>query len=357
MTDPSDDGVIEMRSDERLDVASLEPYLAARLPKTSGALRIKQFSVGAANLTYLLQYDDAEYVLRRPPLGVVGGGAHDMERESRVLADLYKAYPLAPRVYFFDRGEDVVGAPFFVMERKKGFVINQELPTSIQADDALKVRLAWMLIDTLAQFHQVDPEAVGLGALGRPEGYSQRQLDGWIKRWLKAEGARYDDAKDIIAYLSAGVPAPQRASLLHNDYKLNNVLVDVEDPCTPTAVLDWDMCTRGDPLFDLGLLLVYWAEPDDDPLWVSAASMPSFSEGGFPSRAEAIRRYGERSRLEMDNIGWYYIFGIFKLMGILQQIYIRYERGQTQDERFASFDQRIRGLVNKAIKAIDHAQI
>ena len=347
-----DTGLIEMRPDERLDVVALEPFLADRLPDTQGPLRIRQFAIGAANLTYLLEYENAEYVLRRPPLGNIAAGAHDMERESRILANLYKAFPLAPRVFFFDQGEEVIGAPFFVMERKSGFVINKELPHSIKADDSQKVRLAWMLIDTLADLHKVDPNRVGLGELGRPEGYAQRQLEGWTKRWLQAEGDRYEGASDIVAYLSKELPKPQRISLLHNDYKLNNVIVDTVEPCTPTAVIDWDMCTRGDPLFDLGLMLVYWSEPNDDPLGVAAATMPSFADGGFPSRAEAIKRYSDKTGLNLDGIEWYYIFGIFKLMGILQQIYIRYERGQTQDQRFAVFDQRIRGLVNKARRVI-----
>ena len=348
-------GIIEMRPDERLDRAALESFLADRLPGAEGPLGLRQFSTGAANLTYLLDYDEASYVLRRPPLGPVAPGAHDMAREYRVLSNLHAAYPLAPRVYLFDEGREVVGAPFFVMERRPGFAITKDLPAEIATDDDRKTSLAWMMIDHLAALHAVDPGQVGLATLGRPEGFARRQLEGWARRWAAAEGDAYAGASEILAALAAAPPAPLRTALLHNDFKLNNILVSAEDPCRATAVVDWDMCTRGDPLFDLGWLLVYWTEAEDDPLWRAAASMP-FGDGGFPSRAEAVARYAERTGLAVDRIGWYHAFGIFKAMVILQQIFIRYERGQTADRRFAIFGDRVRGLVDKALGILAQAQ-
>ncbi len=343
-----DSGTIEMRPDEKLNTRILEGFLASRLSDTTGDLRIRQFSTGAANLTYLLQYDNSEYVLRRPPLGPVAPGSHDMKRESKILSNLYQEFQLAPKVHFFYSGDDIAGAPFFVMERRNGFVIDKELPDSIKADDTKKTELAWMMIDTLAELHKVDPDQVNLGELGHPEGFAKRQLDGWVKRWKNAEGDSYVGASKIIQALEKKLPNPQRVSLVHNDFKLNNIIVKHENPCLPSAVVDWDMCTRGDPLFDLGLLLVYWTEPGDNPLANQAATMPGFSTGGFPSRIDAINRYGIKSGVNMDDIRWYMSFGIFKLMGILQQIYIRYSRGQTQDSRFKDFDNRIRNLIVKA---------
>ena len=341
-------GTIEMRPDEKLDIQTLQGFLASKLPNAEGQLQLRQFATGAANLTYLLRYHNAEFVLRRPPLGSVAPGSHDMQREYTILNNLYQEFPLAPRVYFFYADDDIIGAPFFVMERRAGYVINDTLPRCIAASNSKKTELAWMMIDTLAELHRVDPDKVSLGHLGQPNGFAQRQLDGWIKRWRNAEGQAYAGADEIISLLEKSIPNPQCISLLHNDFKLNNIIVTHENPCKPSAVVDWDMCTRGDPLFDLGLLLTYWTEPGDNPLTTQAATMPEFFKGGFPSRLEAINRYAKKTNLNMENIHWYMIFGIFKLMGILQQIYIRYQRGQTKDLRFKNFDYRIRNLIIKA---------
>ena len=332
--------------EEALDFTRLEPWLRSHLAAT-GPISARRFTAGHANLTYLLTVGGQEFVLRRPPLGPVPPGAHDMRREHRVLSVLNAVYPLAPRSLLLCEDETVIGAVFMLAERRHGIVIETDLPPQFANQPALAQRIGTMLIDALADLHQVDPAAVGLQDLGRPEGFIARQFDGWSRRWIAAAARERPDVTHLLAWLEAGLPATSPTVLLHNDFKLDNLLLDAQDPARPTAVLDWDMCTRGDPLLDLGYLLNYWAEPDDDPSWIAAAAMP-FWNPGFPTRADAIARYAARTGFDVDRIGWYYVFAIFKLAVILEQIFVRFLRGQTTDPRFANFGPRIDALIAKA---------
>lgn len=341
--------VIEVRADERLDTSRLEPWLRERLPEAEGPFELAQFGGGHANLTYLIRFGDSEYVLRRPPLGPVAPSAHDMGREHRVLKDLWRAFPLAPRSYLLCEDHSVIGADFHVMERRHGIAIRTELPAGYDWTPELCRRVGEMAADVLAELHLADPAKAGLGDLGRPEGFIGRQLAGWAKRW---EAAKDDGAPPamgaLIAWLEKGLPESGPVSLLHNDYKLDNMLVAADDPGRCVAVLDWDMCTRGDPLADLGYALTFWGEKGDDPRWLEAASMPTWNEG-FPSRADFVERYAKATGFDCAEAHWYHVFGIFKIAVILQQIYIRYLRGQTQDERFAVFGARVAALVDKGL--------
>jgi aminoglycoside phosphotransferase (APT) family kinase protein len=343
VTDPE---TIEVRADETLPLDRVEPWLRAHLPDATGPLSVRQFGGGHANLTYLLAFDGREYVLRRPPLGPVAPSAHDMRREHQVLARLWRGYPLAPRSYALCTDPAVLGVDFHVLERRRGFVVRMGNAGLVTGDPALAARIGAMLIDSLAALHGVDPAAVGLADLGRPEGYLARQVEGWTKRWHAALDDSAPDAADLVAWIARERPPDSAPALVHNDFKLDNILVAEDDPARPVAVLDWDMCTRGDPLTDLGTLLTYWVEAGDPPLWREAAMMPSYAEG-FPTRAEAVARYAEVSGRDLARIGWYEVFGAFKTAVILQQIYIRYLRGQTKDARFANFGARVRALVEK----------
>ncbi len=346
MTGNSDREVISIREDERLDTSRLEPWLRDHLPEADGAFSLAQFGGGHANLTYLVRFGEAEYVLRRPPLGPVAPSAHDMKREHRVLKDLWKAFPLAPRSFAVCEDEQVIGAPFHVLERRNGIVVRRELPDDRDWPEDLLCRMGEMLIDTLAALHSVDPKDAGLGDLGRPDGFIERQLTGWTKRWRAAVNEDNSVMDSVIDWLHGRIPESQRATLLHNDFKLDNMLLDADDPAIPRAVLDWDMCTRGDPLSDLGYVLTFWGQADDDPKWILGASMPTWNKG-FPTRADVIERYSLKTGLDCSDVHWYQVFGVFKIAVILQQIYIRYLRGQTQDERFAIFGDRIAGLTDK----------
>ncbi|MHA1154366.1 MAG: phosphotransferase family protein [Alphaproteobacteria bacterium] len=286
-------------------------------------------------------------MLRRPPLGPIAPSSHDMTREHRVLANLWRVYPLAPRSYLLCADEAVIGAPFHVMERRHGIVIRDDLPVRFQGDPGLARRIGATIVDALADLHKVDPAAAGLGELGRPEGFVERQLAGWTRRWHAAKAADDPRLDAVAAWLEANRPPAQAAALLHNDPKLDNMMVGAVDPGHAVAVLDWDMCTRGDPLMDLGYLLTFWGEAGDPEPWIAAASMPTWREG-FPSRAEAIQRYAEATGFDLGTIQWYHVFGTFKIAVVLQQIYIRFVRGQTQDQRFAPFGDRVAALIDKA---------
>ncbi|MDH3596718.1 MAG: phosphotransferase family protein [Rhodospirillales bacterium] len=342
-----DPELIDVRSDERLDLTRLEPYLRARLPGAEGPLELRQFGGGHANLTYLLGFGDTEYVLRRPPLGPIAPSSHDMAREHRVLAALSRVFPLAPRSYLLCDDPEILGALFHVMERRQGIVIRTDPPEEIKGDATLNRRIGEMMVDVLAALHGVDSGAAGLGDLGRPEGFVGRQLDGWTRRWHAAKQEDVARMDAVVAWLEGALPASKTVSLLHNDYKLDNMMVGAEDAARAVAVFDWDMCTRGDPLMDLGYLLTFWGEADDDPAWILGASMPTWHHG-FPSREAAVERYARATGFDCGAVHWYHVFGVFKIAVVLQQIYIRYLRGQTRDRRFAVFGERIAALIDKA---------
>ncbi len=343
--------LIEPRKGEELDTSRLEPYLRAHLPAADGPFSFRQFGGGHANLTYEVRFGAHEYVVRRPPLGPIAPSAHDMKRENRVLATLPDVFALAPKSYLYCGDASLIGAEFHVMERRHGIVIRSDLPDEFKGDLALARRIGEMMVDNLAHLHTADPAAAGLGDLGRPDGYVARQLEGWTKRWHAAKDKDNANVDEMERWLHARVPRPEAVSLLHNDYKLDNMIVDAHDPGRAVAVLDWDMCTRGDPLMDLGYMLNYWSEAGDDPAWRQAAFMPTWYPG-FPSRREAVERYAGKTGFALADVRWYHVFGVFKLTGVIQQIYIRYLRGQTTDARFAAFGQRVATLAEKGAALI-----
>jgi aminoglycoside phosphotransferase (APT) family kinase protein len=358
--------LIDERPDEHLDTARLEAYLRAHLDGADGTLSVRQFGGGKANLTYLLRFAAApqarEFVLRRPPLGPIPPGAHDMRREHRVLSVLHRRYRPAPRSLLLCEDEGVIGAVFIVEERRHGFVIRDDIPSEFADRPDLNRRIGEALVDALADLHLVPPGEVGLGDLGRPDGYVERQLAGWSRRWHAAQGGEEAERAaaamaPVLDWLGRHVPHPMQAgagaaALLHNDYRLDNCLLDTADPGRIEAVLDWDMCTLGDPLADLGYVLNYWVEPGDPPEWREIASMPTW-RAGFPSRTAAVERYAARTGFAVDAIGWHQVFAAFKLAVIIQQIYIRFVRGQTRDQRFRHYYRRVRGLADKAHRLIE----
>lgn len=334
------------RPDEQLASTKLEPYLRAHLPETNGQMRVLQFPGGRANLTYLLSFDDTDYVLRRPPLGPIAPSAHDMGRENRVLSKLYAHFDLAPRSYLYCQDDSIIGAPFQVMERRRGIVIRKNIPAPFAGDESAERRIGEMLIDVMADLHLVDRKAAELDDLGRPEGFVERQLEGWAERWDKSAHQDNLEMSQLINWLRTHRTESRHVALIHNDYKLDNVLASDKEAGKAVAVLDWDMCTSGDPMMDLGYLLNHWADPTDPPQWLANTSMPS-TAAGFPRRAEIIERYANRTGFDVANIHWYYAFSAMKLAVIIQQIFIRFHRGQTQDQRFADYDGRARSFISK----------
>jgi aminoglycoside phosphotransferase (APT) family kinase protein len=349
---PPEPDVVAVRVGEELDAAAVGAYLAGRIPGAAGVPELWQFPGGHANLTYLVHYPGADYVLRRPPHGDLPASAHDMGREFRVLSTLYRAFPEAPRAFVYCEDRGVIGAPFFVMERRRGVVVRREVPACFGGgkDAAANRKLSEVIIDTLAAFHRVDPAAAGLETLGKPEGYLQRQVQGWTDRWERARSKDVAAAPTVIRWLQDAMPPSAPTTLVHNDWRLDNMAVAEDDPGRCVAVYDWDMCTRGDPLTDVGTLLSTWFEEGEN--YAFLASMPTLVPG-FMNRAQAVARYAEKSGCDVSRIAYYYVFGLFKMAGVVQQLYARWAKGQTKDARMAGGELVAEGLIGLALAHLE----
>jgi aminoglycoside phosphotransferase (APT) family kinase protein len=338
---------IPVRADEQLPVARLAEYLRSRgLGADFERLEVEQFPAGQSNLTYLLRAGDWEAVLRRPPLGPVPPRAHDMARECHILQRLHDQFPLAPRPYVLCEDASVLGTIFYVMERRRGLVLDTEFPSDWQPSTALHHAIAESLVRTLVDLHAVDWEAAGLGEIGHPDGYMRRQVSGWTERFARARTSEIPGLDALVQWFADALPPSPPPTVVHNDYKLNNVLLEYTDPSRLTAVLDWEMTTVGDPLSDLAGLLVYWTPAEEVDLMGGIRSVTA--EPGFPTRAWVASRYAELSGRDVSNLQFYVAFAYFKLGVILQQIYYRWHQGQTHDERFAGHGQVATNLIVKA---------
>ena len=326
-----------IRPEEQFDEAAVAAHLSSALPELfgDGPITFDQFPGGAANLTYrAVAVDGSEFVLRRAPLGDVARAGHDMEREYRVLSRLWRAFPLAPRAFHFCADPAVMGKPFFVMERRHGVVVRNEWPSSFDEGPERKRTVATSLVDALADLHAIEPSSVGLDELGRPVGFVERQITGWSRRWDRAKTREVAAMDAVGKRLAQQIPTPQRATILHNDYKLDNTMVGVDGSLV--AVFDWDMATLGDPLVDAGTMLAYWAQPDDPTYLVFGANAVAI--GSVMPKDEVRERYAARSGLDLGQIAFYEGLALFRIAVIIEQIYARYVAGQTSDERFAAFE-------------------
>ena len=341
----------DVRAGENLDWVVIEAYLRRNLPsdlELDGDLRVQQFPNGSANLTYLIAFGPTELVLRRPPFGTLAPGAHDMKREYKVLSALWQIFDKAPRAYLFCDDHEVIGADFFVMERRRGEVVRGVVPPSMRHHANVGHRLGLALVDAMAEFHLLDPDVVGLGDLGRPDGFVERQVRGWKRRWDLVADPAYDKAMtDIHATLERSLPGAQRVSFVHNDLKLDNCMFDPADPDRVTAFFDWDMTTLGDPLIDLGTLLNYWPDPSD-PAGSGRFSNEGLAAMGLPGRVEVAARYGERTGLDVSNAPWYEAFAQWKTATVVQQLHHRWLVGDSTDERMATIADRLPMLVANA---------
>ena len=341
-----------VRPDEALDEKALAAYVADRLPGGARSVEVRQFRQGHSNLTYLVVVDGVEYVLRRPPFGNVVKSAHDMGREYRILAALAPVFRLAPRPLLLCEDDAVLGAPFYLMERRRGVVIRRELPPELDGHPEPIGRLCASMVNTLADLHAVDYQAIGLEDFGRPQGYIERQVVGWTKRY---EAAATDDVPGMIAvarWLVAHMPTERGSAVIHNDFKFDNVMLAPHDPTRLVAVLDWEMATIGDPLMDLGASLAYWIEAGDPEPLRAVAMGPTYAPGMW-TRRQFAEAYARRTGQQLDGMAFYYIFGLFKLAVIGQQIYARYVRGHTRDERFASMNRMVAVLAEQGLSAAE----
>ncbi|WP_028693626.1 phosphotransferase family protein [Pseudomonas cremoricolorata] len=334
---PLTDQATQARPGEALDAQAVDAYLKAHLPDLRGTPTIRQFPGGASNLTYLLSYADRELVLRRPPFGHKARSAHDMAREFHILNHLNAGFPYCPKAYLHCADPAVIGSEFYVMQRVEGIILRADLPQAAGLDaDASRV-LCEHFIERLVELHRVDYQACGLAGLGKPQGYVQRQVEGWAGRYEDALTADAPRWEAVITWLREHQPADHpRPAIIHNDYRLDNVILDSRQPTRIIGVLDWEMATVGDPLMDLGNSLAYWIEADDPAPIQQLRRQPS-NAPGMLSRQQFVAHYAERSGLRLDNVDFYHVYGLFRLAGIVQQIYYRYFHGQTKDRRFAAF--------------------
>ena len=343
-----------IRSGEELNTAQLEAYLKKQIPDLRDVLQIQQFPSGYSNLTYSLKFDERELVLRRPPFGAKIKTAHDMAREYRILAGLIQTYPKVPRPLLYCDDDSIIGAPFYVMERVKGVILRAQPPAGINLSPELMRRLSEACIDNLVEIHQIDFTKTDLRDLAKPEGYVERQIRGWTQRYQNARTDEIPEIERVIAWLNSNLPPVSGTALIHNDYKYDNLVLDPNDLSQIIAVLDWEMATIGDPLLDLGTTLGYWVEADDPP------EMKMFGLTHLPGnlkREQLANRYAEKSGREISNLVFYYVFGLFKIAVIVQQIYSRYRQGHTNDARFASLLHVVQACGKMAARAMDQNRI
>jgi aminoglycoside phosphotransferase (APT) family kinase protein len=341
--------VAPIRAGEEIDARALGEFLRGKIEGADSGVSIEQFPGGHSNLTYLVRAGGREYVLRRPPLGPVAPKAHDMGREFRVLQAVHPWFPPAPKVFLLCEDASVMGATFFLMERRHGVVMRRDIPAGFARDPEFPRKTSEGFIDCMAHLHSIDIERHGLTALGRPDGFLDRQVRGWTERWQRAKTEEIPGIDGLLVWLAGNIPESPRPTLVHNDFKLDNIMLDAHDPGRVEAVLDWEMATVGDPLVDLGCTLCYWTEAGD-PAMRGGVLSGITAQPGWLTRSALVRRYAEKTACDVSRLGYYEVFGLFKLGVILQQIYYRYHRGQTRDERFRDFNVRVRGLMGAAIE-------
>jgi aminoglycoside phosphotransferase (APT) family kinase protein len=329
----------EVRAEEQLDWPKLVGYL--REHQTPGAdhgpLEVMQFRGGHSNLTYLLRFGDQEWVVRRPPFGPLPPSAHDMGREHRVLSRIWAAYPPAPRAIVMCDDPSIIGAPFFVMERRSGFVVpnRSPLPVGIRQTPEVFRAMSEGFIDALADLHSVDYAKLDLGGLGRPDGFVRRQITGWMDRWEKAKTSEVPLMNKLGAWFLEHMPPAQPPAILHNDFFLHNVMFAPDNSGKVVGVFDWEMSTLGDPMIDLGTSLNYWREASDPAEFIEMAEgFAHTTRPGFMKRDELVERYARRSGRDVSHAAYYRAWGNWKTATVLQQIYVRFVRGQTSDPRF-----------------------
>jgi aminoglycoside phosphotransferase (APT) family kinase protein len=349
-----------VRAAEQLDWPKLTAWLRERLPDCSipgldlsAEPDVAQFPGGHSNLTYLVRFGHVEIVVRRPPFGPVPPTAHDMAREYRWLSAIHRVFPLAPRPYILCEDTSVMGSVFYAMERRRGLVIRAEEPPVVGNPDARR-RVSAALVDTLVDLHTIDLATGGLSGLGKPAGFVERQVRGWSDRWHKSKTTALPEMDALADWLRTNLPPdPAVPSVVHGDFKLDNLMLDPDDVGRIVAVFDWEMSAIGDPLVDVGILLAYWA-PAAPVLQQDALTTVTHLPGYF-TRNEIVERYAARSGRDVSGIRYYEIFATFKIAVVLQQIYYRYVQGQTTDTRFATFDARVAFLATQAAHLVGRA--
>lgn len=356
---PEVPGAKAVRAEDSFDVAALDVWLRARVEGLdeglggAGLPEVRQFRGGASNLTFLLRYPARDLVMRRPPRGHKAKSAHDMKREYDVQHLLRPHFPAVPETLAYAAAdESPLDSELYVMAHVPGLILRQDLPEGVVLDEEQAGHLADMFVDTLADLHNVDVQAAGLGPFDRGVGYPRRQVDGWSRRYRAARTDDVPDGERVMGWLDAHVPDDAAHSLVHGDWRFDNLVLD-PDTLAVKAVLDWEMATIGDPLMDLGATLAYWVQPDDDEPFLLFRRQPTHLPG-MPSREQVVQRYLDHTGLVVPDVGWpfYEVYGLFRLAVIAQQIWYRYRAGQTTNPAFAVFGPACTYLVGRCERLV-----
>jgi aminoglycoside phosphotransferase (APT) family kinase protein len=337
-------GAQDVREEDAFDIPAVEAWLQDKVP--GQIAEVRQFSGGASNLTYLMRVAPTgsaggcsgtrDLILRRPPGGTKAKGAHDMAREHRIQGSLAPVFPYVATMVGYCDDLSVIGSEFYVMDRVDGHIPRRELGLDLSPEQVRE--LCTNVLDLLVDLHTVDPAEAGLESLGKGEGYVARQVGGWISRFARVKTWNVPSWGPVMRWLDESQPADRRTCLIHNDFRLDNVVLANEDPTRPIALLDWEMATLGDPLMDLGSAVSYWVEADDARLYQRFRMQPS-NEPGMLTRHEVVDYYSARTGISLTDEEWafYEVFGLFRLAVILQQIYYRYHHRQTTNPKFKNY--------------------
>jgi aminoglycoside phosphotransferase (APT) family kinase protein len=347
----STDKATEVRKGEELDKQRLTDYLKKNLAGFKEPLQIKQFPSGYSNLTYLLQTGSGEeYVLRKPPHGANVRGGHDMGREFNVLKSLEAIYPKVPHPVLFEEDPSLLGGPFYLMQRVHGVILRNKAPEGIHLGQDLMRKISISAVETLAELHNLNISGTPLEKMGKPDGYAERQVHGWVDRYYKAQTDDLAEMDHLADWLKKNVPADSHTSFIHNDFKYDNLVLSPENLREVKAVLDWEMATVGNPFMDLGTTLAYWCEAGDPD------ALKPFNLTWLPGnlrRIEVVEHYAKMSRVSVPDMLFFYVFGSFKIGVIVQQIYARYKKGLTQDPRFAALVYVLKASATNGVEALD----
>ncbi|MHB8577914.1 MAG: phosphotransferase family protein [Dehalococcoidia bacterium] len=332
-----------------IDLTKLAAYLPAFIPAATGPLSAELISGGRSNLTYYIRSPHGEWVLRRPPLGHVLPTAHDMAREFRVITALRETAVPVPGTLVLCEDTEVIGAPFYVMERAHGIIMHEEIPDNLAPMPKDRRRLSEAFVDALVELHAVDYDAVGLDDFGRPQGFIERQVRRWGEQWERSKVFELPEIDALRRRLAAALPESPAPTIVHGDYRLENMIFAEHRPDEIVAILDWEMSTIGDPLADFGYALIYWVQAGDSQPRADAMDRGRLTMAdGFMTRAELIERYAAKSGRSVDNLDFYQVFGIYKLAIIVAGIHARYVMGQTLGEGFETYGDKLRLLAQLA---------
>ncbi|PYT98993.1 MAG: phosphotransferase family protein [Acidobacteria bacterium] len=345
-----------IRPGEELDLGKLEAFLRSHFPGEAENFGVMQFPSGHSNLTYSVTLGNQQMVLRRPPFGSKVKSAHDMGREFHVLSKLHRAYPPAPETLLYCDDPSILGAPFYLMAPIGGIILRRDPPPGLLFTPGTARELSESFVDNLARLHSIDYTGIGLAELGKPEGYLERQVRGWIERYHGSKTHDLPEVEQISSWMQQNLPRSNYATLIHNDYKFDNVILDPDDIARIMGVLDWEMCTLGEPLSDLGTALAYWVEADDSDDLQELRWGPT-SYPGSMTRNELVARYAQASGRDVSNMVFYVVFARFKVAVIAQQIYYRYHVGLTKDARFAVMPEGVRTLTRHALQSAQSGKL